>query len=103
MTEADGKGAPSPAKDYGEELARMREEFAQQFKELKDAFEAERKEKEEEIATLKEQNVGLQRALVRSAVTDPPKEEPAPKTEEDLYREELARVSQRTIDIMKEM
>lgn len=89
--------------DQGDALAQMRDEFAQQFKELKDAFESERKEKDELIAQLKEQNQGLQRALVRSAVTEPPKEEVKEKTEEELYQEEIDRLAKRSLELMKEV
>lgn len=82
-------------------IAQMRDEFAQQFKELKDSFEAERKEKDELINQLQEQNKGLQRALVRSAVTEPPAEKVEEKTEEQIYQEEVQRLSKRTLEIMK--
>lgn len=89
--------------DQGDTLAKMRDEFAAQFKELKDAFEAERAEKDKLIAELKEQNQGLQRALVRSAVTDPPKEEAKEKTEEEIYKEEIDRLAKRSLELMKEV
>lgn len=78
----------------------LRDEMNAQFAELKASFEASLQEKEELISQLKEQNTGLQRALVRSAVMDPPKVE-EPKTEEDLYNEEVERLSKRTLEIMK--
>lgn len=78
----------------------LRDEMNAQFNELKQSFEATLKEKEELISQLKEQNTGLQRALVRSAVMDPPKVE-EPKTEEDLYNEEVERLSKRTLEIMR--
>lgn len=76
-------------------IVQLRDEMSQQFNELKCSFEASIKEKDELIAQLKEQNVGLQRALVRSAVMDPPKEEP-PKTEDDIYKETLNKRIERT-------
>ena len=79
----------------------LRDEMNAQFNELKQSFEASLKEKDELIAQLKEQNTGLQRALVRSAVMDPPKAE-EPKTEEQLYADEVERLSKRTIEIMKQ-
>lgn len=78
----------------------LRDEMNAQFNELKQSFEATLKEKDELISQLKEQNTGLQRALVRSAVMDPPKVE-EPKTEEQLYDEEVARLSKRTLEIMR--
>lgn len=86
--------------DIVDPVVQLRDEMNAQFNELKQSFEATLKEKEELISQLKEQNTGLQRALVRSAVMDPPKVE-EPKTEEQLYNEEVARLSQRTLEIMK--
>lgn len=78
----------------------LRDEMNAQFAELKSSFEATLKEKDELISQLKEQNTGLQRALVRSAVMDPPKVE-EPKTEEQLYDENIERLTKRTLEIMK--
>lgn len=86
--------------DIVDPVVQLRDEMNAQFNELKQSFEATLKEKEELISQLKEQNTGLQRALVRSAVMDPPKVE-EPKTEEQLYNEEVARLSKRTLEIMK--
>lgn len=88
------------AQQIEDPVVALRDEMNAQFAELKSSFEATLKEKEELISQLKEQNTGLQRALVRSAVMDPPKVE-EPKTEEDLYREEVERLSKRTLEIMK--
>lgn len=81
-------------------VVQLRDEMNAQFAEMKSSFEASLKEKDELIAQLKEQNQGLQRALVRSAVMDPPKVE-VPKTEEELYEENVKRLSERTLNIMK--
>lgn len=81
-------------------VVQLRDEMNAQFAELKSSFEATLKEKDELISQLKEQNTGLQRALVRSAVMDPPKVE-EPKTEEQVYDENIARLSKRTLEIMK--
>ena len=70
-----------------DDYAKLRDEMAQQFKELKDSFEASNKEKDEIIAQLREQNQGLQRALVRSAMTEPPVQEKEPTPEERYYAE----------------
>ena len=78
----------------------LRDEMNAQFNELKTSFEASLKEKEELIAQLKEQNTSLQRALVRSAVMDPPKVE-EPKTEEEMYQEQVDNLAKKTLDIMK--
>lgn len=81
-------------------VVQLRDEMNAQFNELKQSFETSLKEKDDLIAQLKEQNTGLQRALVRSAVMDPPKVE-VPKTEEQIYADEVDRLAKRTIEIMK--
>lgn len=78
----------------------LRDEMNAQFNELKTSFEESLKEKDDLIAQLKEQNTGLQRALVRSAVMDPPKVEET-KTEEQLYAEKVDSLAKRTIEIMR--
>lgn len=81
-------------------IVQLRDEMSAQFAELKASFETSLKEKDDIIAQLKEQNTGLQRALVRSAVTDPPKQE-EPKTEQQLYEEKLAQLVERTKHYME--
>lgn len=88
---------------YSDDYLKLKEEMNAQFNELKQAFEATAKEKDEEIAKLKEQNQGLQRALVRSAVTDPPAEEPKEPTEEELYQAQVDDQAKRTLEYMKEL
>lgn len=83
-------------------IVSLRNEFAEQFAELKASFEASNKEKDEIIQQLKEQNQGLQRALVRSATTDPPIEKKEP-TEEEVYAERVKSLAERTRQYMKEM
>jgi len=83
---------------------RLKEEMQEEFATLKSAFEAERAELQGTIARLEEQNQGLQRALVRQATTEPPKEEPAREpTKEELYQAEVDRCAQMTKARMKEM
>lgn len=69
----------------------LKTEMQSQFNALKESFEAQSKEQTALIAALKQQNEQLQRALVRSAFTPvEPKEQP--KSEEDLYQEEVQRI-----------
>jgi len=82
---------------------KLKEEMQQEFQTLKDAFENERTELQATIAKLEEQNQGLQRALVRTATTEPPQEAPKEPTEEELYQAEVDRTAQRTKEIMKEL
>ena len=81
--------------EIADPVVQLRDEMNAQFNELKSSFEASLKEKDELIAQLKEQNTGLQRALVRSAVSDPPKPEPV-KTDEQLYKEKVVEIAERT-------
>lgn len=80
-------------------VVKLRDEMNAQFNELKVSFEASIKEKDDTIEKLREQNTGLQRALVRSAVMDPPKQE-IPKTEQQLHNEEVERLSNLTLHYM---
>ena len=99
MTEEKADEQPKYSDDY----LKLKEELNAQFNELKASFEASNKEKDDIIAQLKEQNQGLQRALVRSAVSDPPKEEPKEPTEEELYQQEVDTLAKKTMEYMKEL
>lgn len=92
---------PEQAQD--ELYLKLKEEMQQEFQTLKDAFENERTELQATIAKLEEQNQGLQRALVRSATTEPPAEEAKPPTEEELYQAEVDRCAENTKKLMKEL
>lgn len=81
-------------------VVQLRDEMQAQFAELKTSFEASLKEKDDMIVQLKEQNTSLQRALVRSAVTDAPKQE-TPKSEEELYKEKIDKLAERTKHFME--
>lgn len=87
--------------DIADPVVALRDEMNAQFNELKASFEASIREKDDLIAQLKEQNTGLQRALVRSAVMDPPKQEHVP-TEEELYQEKVKMLSDKTLKMMKQ-
>lgn len=83
---------------------KLKEEMQAEFTQLKEAFESERKELNDTIAKLTEQNQGLQRALVRQATTEPaPIEEEHEPTEEELYQAEIDRCAQNTKQMMKEL
>lgn len=82
-------------------VVQLRDEMNAQFSELKASFEQTLKEKDELIEKLKEQNTGLQRALVRSAVTDPPRQKPV-KSDEELYQEKIKALAERTRQYMKQ-
>lgn len=90
-----------PEKDPPKDpVSQLRDEMAAQFDELKKAFAEETSEKDKLIADLKEQNKSLQRALVRSAVNDPPAKE-AEKTSEDLYNEKVQALAKKSWEYTK--
>lgn len=88
---------------YSDDYVKLRDEMAEQIKTLKESFEASNKEKDELIQHLKDQNQELQRAVVRSAMTEPPKVEEHIPTEEELYAMERDRLITRTRENMKEL
>lgn len=87
-------GTPDP-------IQRLRDEMAEQFAALKQSFESQLSERDSQITKLKEENDSLHRALVRSAMTTPPTE--VPKTEEQLYDEQVQELADRTLQKMKHM
>lgn len=95
MTEGNPDNKDAPAKE--DILTQIREETAQQIKALKESFESTVKEKDDQIAKLTEDNESLKRALVRSAVTEPPKEE-VQKSEEELYKEKITQLAKNSIN-----
>ena len=85
--------------EESEIMASLRDEMSAQFSEMKASFEASVREKDAEIEQLKEQNKGLQRALVRSAVMEPPRQE-IPKTQEQKYAEHIGDLAAKTLNYM---
>lgn len=85
--------------EESEIMASLRDEMSAQFSEMKASFEASVREKDAEIEQLKEQNKGLQRALVRSAVMEPPRQE-IPKTQEQKYAEHIGGLAVKTLNYM---
>lgn len=95
---------PNPSADPKQksEVERLRDEFAEQFGTLKTSFEGQVAELTKQNEDLKKHNQELERALLRSAVTEkqstpePPKE----KTPEELYKEQVDVLSKKTLEIM---
>lgn len=77
----------------------LRNEFQAQFTAMRESFDAQLKQLTSENESLKTQNNDLQRALVRSA-TVPATEQPAPKTEEQLYAEQIDALAKKTLQRM---
>lgn len=82
-------------------IQKLRDEMAEQFATLKQSFESELSERDSQITKLKEENDSLHRALIRSAMTTPPTE--VPKTEEQLYSEQVQELADKTLQKMKLM
>ena len=80
-------------------IAQLRNEFAEQFATLKESFEQSSKQKDEEIPQLKTHNKELERALIRSAVHDPPAPQ---KTEQDIYNDKVKELADKTLSYMKQ-
>lgn len=67
----------------------LKSEMQAQYNELKSAFEASTKEKDDLIAQLQQSNQDLQRALLRSAFTEGPSQPASEKTPEQEYEENI--------------
>lgn len=89
----------SPQPTESELLTALRDEMQTQYNTLKEAMESALKERDDTIATLRQEKQSLQNALVVSSTT-PKAEEPPVKTEEELYEEKVIALSQRTLASM---
>ena len=90
----------APAPDtQGDAIARLRDEMAEQFAQLKSSFESEIAARDSRIVELTEQNTSLQRALVRSAMTEPTST-PKPKTEKEVYDDTIKALAEKTLRLM---
>lgn len=77
----------------------LRDEFQAQFKTLKESFESQLSELTKLNESLKSQNTELQRALVRSTVSDPVPQ-PTPKTPEEQYADQISALAEQTLKRM---
>ena len=77
-------------------IAKLRDEFQSQFNTLKTTFEEENKKNLETISSLKKENEDLHRALIRSAQLPPVQQVPE-KTKEQIYQEQIAEYSKKSI------
>ena len=90
-----------PDTETKDPIQTLRDEMAEQFATLKQSFESQISERDSQITKLKEENDSLHRALIRSAMTTPPAE--TPKTEEQLYTEQVQELADKTLQKMKLM
>ena len=91
---------PTPAPAEKSDVEKLRDEFTAQFVTLKQSFETELTALKTENTSLKETNDEHRRAQVRSATTLAPAPAENPKTEEELYQENIANRSKRTLERM---
>jgi len=102
MSDADPQPDPNPKKEKSD-VEQLRDEFTAQFATLKSSFETELNTLKTENSQLKETNDELKRALVRSAITPAPEKQPEVKTEEELYKEQIAELSKKTLERMSKL
>lgn len=82
------------------EIEKLRNEFQEQFNTMKTTFAAELEKSTSEIQRLQKENEDLHRALVRSAQL-PPAEAPVQKTEEEIYKENVAKWAAKSLEYEK--
>lgn len=100
MTQTPETGASSESQDATvNPVEALKAEFTKQFEDLKTSFSKELETLKQENETLKTQNNDLNRALVRSTVI-PTTEPPKPKTEEELYQEQINALAEKTLKRM---
>lgn len=93
---------PQPAPEKSE-VEKLRDEFAAQFAEMKTAFESQISELKKSNDDLTSHNKELERALIRSASSDPPAPpQPAPSPEEE-YAAIVKQRTERALELQKFM
>lgn len=79
------------------EYEKLRNEMNAQFQALKDSFDAKSKEDSEKIEALTKENGELHKALLRSAfTTEQPVQPVVEKSEEELYKERIANIFEKS-------
>lgn len=78
-------------------IAQLRDEFSQQLAAFKESFESQNKQLSDENATLKQQNIDLQRALVRSATVPDEHHVVQPKSEQQIYEERIKELADKAL------
>lgn len=98
--DSSGSGGHNPEENSGELVAQIRDEMNQQFSALKQSFEAQLAELKAANEKLMKDNDGLKAALVRSAMTDPPREEPKEETQEEKDEKTRQHAIERTKELL---
>ena len=89
---------PTEQEEYTDALTTLQAELSN----LKQAFETQQKQYEDAITKLQQENTSLQRSLIRNALT-PEQPAPQPKTEEELYNENIQQLADKTIRYMAQL
>lgn len=87
--------------DPPSQIEQLKSEFRDEFEKWKESIKKEMEEKDAKIKELTENNDQLRSALIREA-TAPKIPEPPKKTEEDIYREEVAASAEKALKLVKE-
>lgn len=99
MTNTSEPTNPTPESEL---ITSLRNEMQTQYNALKETMDSALKERDEAIAKLTQEKQALQNALVVSSISPKPEEEEVPKTEEQLYKENVDRLAKKTLSLMKE-
>lgn len=98
MADSESKNdtPPTDQEEYTDALTALQNELST----LKQAFEQQSKDYQDTITKLQQENTSLQRSLIRNALT-PEQPAPQPKTEEELYNENIQQLADKTIRYME--
>lgn len=97
MTQDSESTPDTPTQEeYTDALTALRQELSN----LKQSFESQSKEYQDTITKLQQENTSLQRSLIRNALT-PEQPAPQPKTEEQIYEENIKQLADKTIHYME--
>lgn len=97
-SESKNDNQPQPEDDYTDALTALQTELSN----LKQAFEQQSKDYQDTITKLQQENTSLQRSLIRNALT-PEQPAPQPKTEEQIYEENIQQLADKTLLYMAQL
>lgn len=100
MTDENPQKDP-PATPESDLISSLRDEMQAQIAELKKAFSEESEKKDALINQLSKDKEDLRAALIRSATAEPPKAPEPPKSEEEIYKEQIEGLAKKTFDYMR--
>jgi small-conductance mechanosensitive channel len=88
---------PDQPSEQADLITQLRDEMNAQITALKESFESQNKQLSDENATLKQQNIDLQRALVRSATVPDEHHVVQPKSEQQIYEERIKELADKAL------